>query len=172
MPQHDLLSLYFILVKVTVQLHLIVFIILTYRRSYSGCWQREWGHQWMGDSSHLRNSIEHVHKRKISTLRAILNGDRIHVNFGEFKWIQWWFRSKPAPTCAHWIQVNSENFTEIPTENFSPEFNWLFFDPQNSGEFSPISQLNSTEFTWIHQKSSNFCWLRMTLTLHEEEYVV
>ena len=41
-------------------------------------------------------------------------------------------------------------------------FNTPLFDPLNSGEFSPISQLNSPEFTWIHQKSSNLCWLRTT----------
>jgi hypothetical protein len=56
------------------------------------------------------------------------------------------------------IIVNSYEFI------FSAEFDDPFFDRKNSAEFSPISRLNSAEFTWIHQKSSKKRPLRMTLT--------
>ena len=57
---------------------------------------------------------------QVGRLRVILNRDRIHMNFGEFRWIQWWFRST----------VDGAQYR-----------------PLNSGEFSPIPQLNSSEFT-------------------------
>ena len=57
---------------------------------------------------------------QVGRLRVILNRDRIHMNFGEFRWIQWWFRST----------VDGAQYR-----------------PLNSGEFSPIPQQNSSEFT-------------------------
>ena len=41
--------------------------------------------------------------------------------------------------------------------NIFSGFSWIF------EKYSQITKIATTLFTWIHQKSSNFCWLRMTL---------
>ena len=89
-------------------------------------------------------------------LRAVLNQHRIHVNFGEFRWIQWWFRSTPQPAWTHWIhwiQLNSENFTEISAENRIQFLTWIRLTVFRPTEFRWIQSDFSAEFNWIHLNS-------------------